>query len=139
VIDGGGGDLLVLIDACGADDLPEGGMRRLELGGVGVLLARVRGEFYAVSDRCGHEGARLSAGRLDGSVVTCPAHGSRFDLETGKAISGPAMADLPGLAGLSPRVRALVRKKAAEMARAPVADLRIFRVAVEGGRVLVEV
>ncbi|KAF5039778.1 Naphthalene 1,2-dioxygenase/salicylate 5-hydroxylase system, ferredoxin component [anaerobic digester metagenome] len=114
-------------------------MRHIDLGGEGILLARVHGQFYAVDDRCGHEGARLSAGRLDGTIITCPAHFSRFNLETGKAISGPAMGALAGLTGLSPRVQALARKKAAEMAQAPVADLRVYLVKVEDGRVLVEV
>ncbi len=139
MIDGSGGGDLVLIDACFAGDLPEGDMRHLELAGVDVLLARVRGRFYAISDRCGHEGARLSAGRLEGTVVTCPAHASRFDLATGRAISGPAMGALAGVGGLSPRVRALVREKASEMARALVDDLQVYRVIVEDGRVLVEV
>jgi nitrite reductase/ring-hydroxylating ferredoxin subunit len=49
------------------------------------------------------------------------------------------MADLPGLERLSPRARAMAREKAAEMARIPVADLRVYPVRVEDGRVLVEV
>lgn len=49
------------------------------------------------------------------------------------------MGALAGLTGLSPRVQALARKKAAEMAQAPVADLRVYLVKVEDGRVLVEV
>ncbi len=99
----------------------------------------MNGTFHAVSDRCSHEGALLSGGRLDGGVVTCPAHGSRFDVATGKNLSGPVMADLPGLERLSPRARAMAREKVAEMARAPVAGLPVYRVTVENGRVLVDV
>jgi nitrite reductase/ring-hydroxylating ferredoxin subunit len=138
VIDGYGGGDPVLIDVSGTDGLPDGGMRHLELAGVEVLLARVGGRFYAVGDRCPHEGARLSAGRLDGTIVTCPAHGSRFDVTTGAKVSGPVAERIPGLENLSPRAQALARKKTAEMAKTPVGDLRTYRVIVEGNRVLVD-
>lgn len=130
---------MVFTDAAAANDVPAGGMVHLEVNGREVLLANVDGTLHAVGDRCGHEGARLSVGRLEGRVVTCPAHGSRFDVTTGKNLSGPVMADLPGLDRLPPRARAMARTKAVEMARAPVADLPVYRVTVENGRVLVEV
>lgn len=114
-------------------------MVHVEAAGREVLLVNVGGHFHAVSDRCSHEGARLSNGRLDGTVVTCPAHGSRFDVATGRNLSGPVLADLPGLEQLSPRARAMAREKAAEMATARVGDLPAYRVRVENGRVLVEV
>lgn len=127
---------MAFVDVAAADDVSVGAMVHLEVNGRGVLLANVGGSFHAVSDRCAHEGARLSAGRLDGGVVTCPAHGSRFDVATGKNLSGPVMDDL-GLERLPPRARAMAREKAAEMARAPIADLPVYRVTVENGRVLV--
>ena len=132
-------DGLTPVDVAGAGDVPEGSMVHVEAAGLELLLANVAGRFYAVGDRCGHEGARLSAGRLDGTVVTCPAHASRFDIVTGKNLSGPVMAGLPGLAALSPRVRAMVRRQAEIMARTPVRDLPAYRVTVVDGRVLVEV
>ena len=128
---------MAFVDVAAADEVSVGVMVHLEVNGRGVLLANVGGTLHAVGDRCGHEGARLSAGRLDGRVVTCPAHGSRFDVTSGKNLSGPVMAELPGLEQLSPRARAMAREKAAEMARAPVADLPVYRVTVENGRVLV--
>lgn len=112
-------------------------MVHVEAAGREVLLVNVGGHFHAVSDRCSHEGARLSNGRLDGAVVTCPAHGSRFDVSTGKNLSGPVMADLPGLEQLSPR--AMAREKMAEMGAVRPADLPVYRVTVENGRVLVEI
>ena len=114
-------------------------MAHPEAAGRELLLANVNGEFHAVSDRCSHEGALLSGGRLDGAVVTCPAHGSRFDVTTGKNLSGPAMAAVPGLEQLPPRARALARQKAAEMARARPGDLPVYRVTVENGRVLIDI
>ena len=130
---------MVFFDAAAADDVPPGAMVHQEINGHEVLLANVDGTLHSVGDRCSHEGARLSAGRLEGRVVTCPAHGSRFDVTTGKNLSGPVMADLPGLEQLSPRARALAREKTAEMAKVRVGDLPVYMVRVENGRVLVDV
>lgn len=126
------------VDVAAEADVPPGRMVHVEAAGRGILLANVGGTFHAVSDRCSHEGAQLSLGRLDGAILTCPAHGSRFDVTTGRNLSGPVMADLPGLERLPPRARAMAREKAAEMARVPVADLPVYPVRVADGRILVE-
>ncbi|HLS90487.1 MAG TPA: non-heme iron oxygenase ferredoxin subunit [Limnochordia bacterium] len=57
-----------------------------------VALFNVDGTVYAISDTCSHAEASLSEGELDGHVVTCPRHGARFDVRTGKALSLPAWA-----------------------------------------------
>ncbi len=72
-----------------ASEIGPGEMRKVELGGEEVLVANVEGEFYAIRNRCTHQGGDLSSGKLEGKVVTCPRHGSRFDVTTGKALSGP--------------------------------------------------
>ncbi|MEN6341517.1 MAG: Rieske 2Fe-2S domain-containing protein [Methanospirillum sp.] len=130
---------MTVVDVAAAADVPAGTMVHVKAAGRELLLANVNGTFHTVSDRCSHEGALLSGGRLDGAVVTCPAHGSRFDVTTGKNLSGPVMAALPGFGQFSPRARALAREKAAEMARARPADLPVYRVTVADGRVLVDV
>jgi 3-phenylpropionate/trans-cinnamate dioxygenase ferredoxin component len=130
---------LTFIDVAAAGDVLPGTMVHVEASGRELLLANVGGTFHAVSDRCSHEGALLSGGRLDHTVVTCPAHGSRFDVATGKNLSGPVMADLPGLEQLSPRARAMAREKAGEMAKARVGDLLVYTVRVEDCRILVGV
>ncbi len=48
------------------------------------IIKRKDGSFYAIEIGCKHQGADLSAGVRDGSVVTCPRHGWRYDLETGE-------------------------------------------------------
>jgi len=58
-----------------------------------VAVYRVERQLVAVADVCPHAGARLSDGELDGSVVTCPRHGSQFDVGSGERLRGPA--DLP--------------------------------------------
>jgi len=49
----------------------------------------VGGNYYALGNRCTHAGGNLSKGFLDGTTITCPKHGSKFDVITGKAILGP--------------------------------------------------
>jgi 3-phenylpropionate/trans-cinnamate dioxygenase ferredoxin subunit len=72
-----------------ASEIGPGEMRKVDLGGEEVLVANVDGVFHAIGNRCTHRGGDLSAGRLEGRVVTCPRHGSRFDVTTGEALSGP--------------------------------------------------
>jgi len=55
-----------------------------------VALYRVKGELCAVGDVCPHAKATLSNGELEGPVITCPGHGSRFDVRTGERLRGPA-------------------------------------------------
>ncbi len=52
-----------------------------------VLLANVEGSYYAIANKCTHLGGSLSKGSLDGSIVTCPRHGSQFDVKTGHAVA----------------------------------------------------
>lgn len=70
-----------------ATQLKEGGMKRVEVEGKGVLVARLGERFYAIGDKCTHMGCSLSEGTLEGSVVTCPCHGTRFDVTTGEVIA----------------------------------------------------
>ena len=58
--------------------------------GLRIALAYVDGKVFAVDDLCSHEDASLSKGSLHGECVTCPLHGSRFDLNTGAALDEPA-------------------------------------------------
>ena len=69
-----------------AGDLTDGMMKRVVLGEQDIIIARVEGKFYAAQGRCPHMRAYLSRGKLNGTVVTCPLHGSRFDLKTGKVV-----------------------------------------------------
>ena len=71
-------------------DLPEGEARYAEVGGVGVMIARVDGEVHAIANRCSHRGGPLDEGELSDGCVTCPWHGSRFRLADGSVERGPA-------------------------------------------------
>lgn len=65
----------------------EGQPRRVELAGKGVLVAKVGGNFYAIGDKCTHRGCSLSNGTLEGTIVTCACHGSKFDITNGKVVA----------------------------------------------------
>lgn len=69
-----------------ADDLADGAMTELWLGDLRVFLARVGDACYVADAACPHMGGRLARGRLEGTIVTCPRHGSRFDLKDGHVV-----------------------------------------------------
>jgi nitrite reductase (NADH) small subunit len=55
----------------------------VRLGEIEIGLFAVDGKVYAMESRCPHEGAPLTEGALEGTVVTCPLHGWRIDVRTG--------------------------------------------------------
>jgi len=61
-----------------------------------VLVVRRGGVVHAISDRCGHAGGPLHEGELADGCVTCPWHQSRFRLDDGAAVHGPATGPQPG-------------------------------------------
>ena len=58
--------------------------------GKAYALFRVAGKIYCLDNQCTHLGGPLCRGRLDGSIVQCPWHGSRFDVRTGAVVGPPA-------------------------------------------------
>ena len=64
-----------------------------------MLLTNIGGSLYAISDTCSHRGGTLSKGTLEDGIVTCPRHGSRFDVRTGKNMRGPKVLGIRGKTG----------------------------------------
>ncbi len=62
-------------------------MKKVRFGKSEILLVNARGRLYAVNNRCPHMGADLSKGELDGEIIICPSHRSKFDLRDGRVIS----------------------------------------------------
>lgn len=71
------------------NDITTGKMKGLSAAGKDLMVANVGGKFYAMDRYCPHAAADLSTGTLEGSVVTCPKHGSKFDLAAGSTLNGP--------------------------------------------------
>ncbi|MDE1853456.1 MAG: Rieske (2Fe-2S) protein [Thaumarchaeota archaeon] len=72
------------------DEIPPGKVKGFSKRGIRFLVANIDGAFYAIGSTCTHAGGPLEKGVLEGNVITCPWHGSRFDAATGKVVSGPA-------------------------------------------------
>ncbi len=59
-------------------DISPGNMKGIKTDGKDIIIANVSGEYYAAEGHCPHMKANLAKGKLNGSIVTCPLHGSQF-------------------------------------------------------------
>jgi nitrite reductase/ring-hydroxylating ferredoxin subunit len=73
-----------------ASALTEGLMHAAEVETMPLLVTRTGAAAHAVSGVCTHRGAPLAGGTQDGNCVRCPWHGSRFALDDGHVVEGPA-------------------------------------------------
>ncbi len=73
------------------NEIALGQMKKIPFNGTDILVANVGGNYYAIEDKCPHMHGDLSAGTLQGDVVTCPRHGAKFSITTGKAVAHPKM------------------------------------------------
>jgi 3-phenylpropionate/trans-cinnamate dioxygenase ferredoxin subunit len=71
-------------------DVAPGQTYLVHLNGQGVAVYNLDGTFYATQAECTHEGGPLNEGKLDSGTVTCPLHGSCFNIKTGAVVHGPA-------------------------------------------------
>jgi 3-phenylpropionate/trans-cinnamate dioxygenase ferredoxin subunit len=87
------------------DEIAPGGRKIVELGDRSVGIFNVRGEFFALRNRCPHQGGPLCIGRLAGlltssgpgeynysragEMVRCPWHGWEFDVRSGQSWFDP--------------------------------------------------
>ncbi len=76
-------------------DIPLGALVSYTVEGKEILVVNLGGTFHAIGRRCTHAGGDLGKGTLENSVATCPRHHSKFDVTTGKRLSGPAKQDIP--------------------------------------------
>jgi nitrite reductase/ring-hydroxylating ferredoxin subunit len=67
-----------------------GKIKAFDVGGTAVAVANAGGKLYGFDDTCTHMGCSLADGDLEGTVVQCVCHGSRFDVTTGAVVRGPA-------------------------------------------------
>jgi 3-phenylpropionate/trans-cinnamate dioxygenase ferredoxin component len=70
------------------DKVPPGTATTVTIAGKDVAIFNVDGVVYAIGDACAHEGASLGAGKVGGKIVTCRAHGLRYDVTTGQVTTG---------------------------------------------------
>ena len=68
------------------NDLTDGTMKKYQIQGTEIIIARVEGKYYAAQNKCPHFGGDLSKGKLEGTIVTCPRHGSQFNVTDGSVV-----------------------------------------------------
>lgn len=105
-------------------ELEDGTMKAISVSGREILLARIDDRYYAADNRCPHMGGKLAQGHLEGTVVTCPLHGSQFDLSDGRVVrwlKGSGVVSKIGKALKSPR------------------QLTVYDVTVEDGKVMIQI
>jgi 3-phenylpropionate/trans-cinnamate dioxygenase ferredoxin subunit len=73
-----------------AAELGPGRIKLVHLGQESIAVYNVDGSYFATQAACTHQGGPLEEGDLEEACITCPNHGSRFDVKTGAVIRGPA-------------------------------------------------
>jgi nitrite reductase/ring-hydroxylating ferredoxin subunit len=79
------------VEVANVNEIPAGKMKHVEVNGKEIVIANMNGKFCALDDRCAHMNAPLSMGNLTGDVVTCPFHGAKFNVASGKKIAEPVL------------------------------------------------
>ncbi len=77
--------------------LPDGKPTRAIHDGVPILLVRLGERVFAMAETCSHFSGPLSEGKLEGDSIVCPLHFSRFALDDGRVLDGPAVHPQPCL------------------------------------------
>lgn len=78
------------IAVASVQDVPPGTVKAFAIGKRSILLCNSDGQIFAVENRCSHAEQPLECGRMRHGWIMCPAHGARFDLETGEPLGPPA-------------------------------------------------
>ena len=126
------------IDASDIKDVTPGKIKHVEVEEKEILLANSDGKVYALCDRCSHMNAPLSMGTLNGKIVTCPMHGARFDIITGKNVGEPMALDPSKLPKPLPEgLQKMFARSAEIMSKVKTYDQSTYETKVEGNRVKV--
>ena len=75
-------------------ELAPGQGKVVEVQGKEIALFNVGGAYFAIDNMCTHEEASLADGEISGFEVTCPLHGAKFDVRSGRVVGPPAYDDV---------------------------------------------
>jgi 3-phenylpropionate/trans-cinnamate dioxygenase ferredoxin subunit len=109
---------------CKAGEVKEGQMKEVMVQGRAILIANVGGKYYAVASRCPHLGGRLAQGKLEGTVIACPRHGSQFDITDGHVVRWLKPT------GMLSKVGKILKSER---------PLIAYKIKIEGGEIMVDV
>lgn len=101
----------VMADSNLTDDKPT----RAVHDGVPILLVRRGGSLFAMVETCSHFSGPLSEGKLEGDSIVCPWHNSRFALEDGRVLDGPAVHPQPCLEARARNGQIEVRRRPSQL------------------------
>ena len=76
------------------DEVPVGKKKVCDLNGRAILVCHTQEGYFAVENKCSHAYECLDRGRIKAGWISCPVHGAKFDLATGKALALPATAPI---------------------------------------------
>ncbi|MGH2453019.1 MAG: Rieske (2Fe-2S) protein [bacterium] len=83
-----------LVPVARTSDQAPGKARLVTVGSAPIALFRTGDGWYAIDNTCPHRGCPLADGDVEGFVVTCPCHGSQFDIRTGSVLMPPAVSSV---------------------------------------------
>lgn len=73
-----------------ARDIAEKSFSTFAVAGIDIVICRVRGEYFAIENRCSHALSFFDNGQLRGFRIICPLHGASFDVRNGACTGAPA-------------------------------------------------
>jgi len=79
-----------MVKVAKVSDVAVGTGKAVQAGDRTLALFNIGGTFYALDNRCTHVGGPLGEGAVEGNQVTCPWHGSVFNVTTGEVVHPPA-------------------------------------------------
>lgn len=127
------------VEAAKVDEIPSGKMKHIENNGKEIVIANVNGKFYALDDRCAHMNAPLSMGNLTANIVTCPFHGAKFDVTSGKKIAEPVLTPSQEMEPLPKMWQKFMDHAGQLMSHIRTYDQLTYEIKVEGNTVKVKI
>ena len=76
-------------------DIADGERLFVEIDDLSITVFNIAGNFFAIEDKCSHDNGSLDDGEMAKHIIKCPRHGASFDVRSGKALSLPAVVDIP--------------------------------------------
>lgn len=88
-------DQIEYIAVATVEELGNGQRIILEVDGLSIAIFNIAGQYFAIADVCSHDDGPVAEGELSDYQIECPRHGALFDIKTGKALTLPAVVDIP--------------------------------------------
>lgn len=111
------------VEIATTNELTDGNKKMAKINGHELMIAQIGNNYYCTDNRCPHMGGNLSQGMLNGTVITCPRHGSQFDLADGHVIRWTNWSG--------------IKKSIGKLLKSP-RDLKTYNLKIEDEKILVD-